>query len=176
MGRRGPKAQPSALKKLGSGRIKNLDEPKFETAIVSCPNWLTGEAKTEWRRVITILSKVPGLLTSVDRSVLASYCQSYARWRQAEHHLEEEGETVTIHGQHGYVAEQVSPWVNISKTYHDSMMKSGREMGFTPSARTGIKLSEPTKPNLGAPNNQASLDPFKPPTSKPPVMRVERKK
>lgn len=167
---------PSSLKKLGSGRIKNLNEPKFETAVISCPNWLTGEAKTEWRRVITVLSKVPGLLTSVDRSVLSSYCQAWGRWKQAEKHLEEEGETVTITGQHGYVAEQVSPWVNISKTYHDAMMRSAREMGFTPSARTGIKLPESTKPNLGAPNNQVSADPFRAPISKPPILRVERKK
>ena len=171
---------PSSLKKLGSGRIKNLNEPKFETAIVSCPNWLTGEAKTEWRRVITVLSKVPGLLTSVDRAVLSSYCQAYARWRQAEKHLEMppkgEGPTVIITGQHGYCAEQVSPWVNISKTYHDAMMKSAREMGFTPSARTGIKVPESTKPNFGVSNNQASADPFRPPTSKPPTLRVERKK
>jgi P27 family predicted phage terminase small subunit len=167
MGRTGRPRKPDAIKKLEGNpghRPLNMAEPRFP-ALISCPNWLTGEGKSEWRRVIGVLSKVPGLLTSVDRSVLASYCQSYARWRQAEHHLEEEGSTVTITGQHGYCAEQPSPWVSISKTYHDAMMRSAREMGFTPSARSGVRVQQPTKP---------PTDVLTPPKSSPPHMVVER--
>jgi P27 family predicted phage terminase small subunit len=147
MSRTGRPRKPDAIKKLEGnpgGRPLNTRAPKFD-AVISCPAWLSKEAKTEWRRIIGVLSKVNGLLTSVDRVVLASYCQSYARWRQAEQHLAKEGQTVTITGQHGYCAEQVSPWVGIAKTYHDAMMRSAREMGFTPSARAGVKLQQPEK-------------------------------
>lgn len=161
MARTGRPRKPDALKRLEGNpghRPLNHDEPKFDS-IVSCPAWLTGEAKTEWRRILGALMKVPGLLMTVDRAVLSSYCQAYARWRQAEKHLEEEGQTVTITGQHGYCAEQVSPWVNISKTYHDAMMKSAREMGFTPAARSSVKVQQPNKP---------TQDPLTPPKSLPP--------
>jgi P27 family predicted phage terminase small subunit len=82
--------------------------------------------------VVTLLSKVPGLLASVDRSVLASYCQAYARWRDAEKRLEEEGKTVMITGQNGNSVAAESPWIVISKAYHHAMMKAAREIGFTP--------------------------------------------
>jgi hypothetical protein len=57
-------------------------------------------------------------------------------------------------------------------------MKSAREIGITPSARTGIKLPQKTSPNLGS-RNQGAADPFKPPASTPPAkvaLHVERKK
>lgn len=161
MGRTGRPRKPDALKRLEGNpghRPLNRDEPKFD-AVISCPAWLTMGAKTEWRRILGALMKVPGLLMTVDRAVLASYCQAYARWRDAEDHVEKDGATITITGQHGYCAEQVSPWVNISKTYHDAMMKSAREMGFTPAARSGVKVQQPNKP---------PQDPLTPPKSLPP--------
>lgn len=181
MGRRGPKAQPSAIKKLGKGRVKNLDEPKFAAGAVSCPAWLTGYAKTEWVRVMRYLSKVDGLIGPVDRSVVASYCQAYARWRDAEIHLVKDTDFIVYaYDKLGQVCGQYpSPWIGISKTYHDAMMKSARELGITPSARMGIKLPQSSAPNLGSQNKQGAADPFKPPTSTPPAkvaLCVERKK
>ena len=105
----------------------------------SCPKWLNERAQGEWLRVVTVLSKVPGLLASVDRSVLASYCKAYACWRDSEERLEEEVRTVMIE-QHGKSVEKASPFVLISKVYHDAMMKAAREVGFTP-AGTDIDLS-----------------------------------
>lgn len=102
----------------------------------SCPSWLDGKARGEWQRVITLFLNVPGLLASVDRSVLASYCQSYARWCEARKRLEEEGQTVMITRQNGNSVAVESPWVNIKKTYCEAMMRYARELEFTPSAKT----------------------------------------
>jgi P27 family predicted phage terminase small subunit len=98
----------------------NLDD-------MGCPSWFDERAQGEWQRVVTTLSKVPGLLASVDRSILISYCENYARWREAEARLEQEGKTVKVDA-----VEYPSPFVLISKTYHDEMMKAARELGFMP--------------------------------------------
>jgi phage terminase small subunit len=32
-----------------------------------------------------------GVLTEVDMAAFAAYCQSYARWKEAQQHIDEEG-------------------------------------------------------------------------------------
>jgi len=101
----------------------------------SCPNWLDKRAQSEWRRVVTVLSKVP---MTVDRTALISYCQAYARLCKAEERLEEEGKTVTIIGKDGVSVEHPSPWVRISKIYRAIMMKAALKLGIIP-PRTDAK-------------------------------------
>jgi len=149
--RTGRPPKPTALKRLAGNpgrRALNDDDLNMPAAsVISCPNWLDEKAQGEWRRITSSLKKVTGLLTSCDRAVLASYCQSWARWRDAEKMIAKEGTTITISGQHGYSATIVSPYVGISKTYHDAMIRSAREMGFTPSARSGVRIvKSPDKP------------------------------
>jgi P27 family predicted phage terminase small subunit len=161
--RTGRPRKPDALKRLEGNpghRPLNHDEPKFD-AVISCPAWLTVGAKTEWRRICKELKAVPGLLMTTDRAVLASYCQYYAGWHEAEVHLAKFGKTVIINGQHGYCAEQASAWVGISKVCHDDMMKSAREMGFTPAARSGVKVQQPSKPTQDLLTPPKSLPPRK---------------
>lgn len=104
MSTRGRKPKPTALKLLegNSGkrplniaelvsercptakpflRSKNTDNKP--TGVPECPDWLEDEAKAEWERVGTILENM-GMLTSVDTTAFAGYCQAYARWREAE--------------------------------------------------------------------------------------------
>jgi phage terminase small subunit len=49
------------------------------------PRELIGEAaRKEWFTVSKQLYEL-GLLTAIDRTALAAYCQAYGRWSQAEH-------------------------------------------------------------------------------------------
>ena len=34
-----------------------------------------------------------GVLTEIDMATFAAYCQSYARWKEAQQHIDEEGST-----------------------------------------------------------------------------------
>src|SRR5690348_9736601 len=64
----------------------------------SCPEMpahLTKEAKREWKRVLPMLLE-RGSVTHADSSVLALYCETFARWLQAKRDVEENGLMVTV--------------------------------------------------------------------------------
>jgi P27 family predicted phage terminase small subunit len=57
------------------------------------PKWLEPEAKKEWRRLARQLEQI-GVLTEVDQAAFASYCQAYARWKEAEEFITQHGTIV----------------------------------------------------------------------------------
>ena len=87
----GRKPKPTAVKKLegNPGKRKlNTKEPNPGKGMPDCPAWLLPEAKTEWIRLSEKLNQM-GVLTEIDRSAFAAYCQSYARWKEAQEHMSE---------------------------------------------------------------------------------------
>ena len=132
----GRKPKPTALKTLegnpGKGKL-NKKEPKPAKGIPICPEWLLAEAKIEWKRLATVMDQM-GVLTEADRAAFAAYCQSYARWKEAQEHIDSEGSTFET--DKGY--QQQTPWVGIANTNQKLMMQAASEFGLTPSARSRI--------------------------------------
>ncbi len=148
MGRRGPAREPTELMLLrgnpGHRRLKK-DEPKPRAGVPDCPDWLTAEAKKEWAKIAVELKEM-GVLTVVDGTALAAYCQAYARWREAEEWINENGSTFIIRDKNGKVKYvQQFPQVAISKSSVQIMHKFLAEFGMTPSSRTRIAIKEPQK-------------------------------
>ena len=87
---RPPKADrdPPQLEGNRGKRAWNHDEPEPPDGIPRCPKHLAPVARTEWRRVARSLHAM-GVLTPIDRAALAAYCQSYAKWVEAETKLKE---------------------------------------------------------------------------------------
>jgi P27 family predicted phage terminase small subunit len=140
----GRKPKPTALKELAGNpgkRSLNKNEPRFG-GIAKCPSHLSKLAKAEWRRVSPEL-EASGLLTSVDRAALAAYCSSWARWVDAEEHLQKDGMAFAS-PKSGYLVP--SPYVSISNTALDAMRKFASEFGMTPSSRSRLHVETPTKP------------------------------
>jgi P27 family predicted phage terminase small subunit len=54
----------------------------------TCPAHLSPSAKAEWKRLSQMLYRL-GVITMLDRAVLAGYCQAYGRWVEAERKLKE---------------------------------------------------------------------------------------
>lgn len=138
---RGPRPKPSALEKLQGNpgkRKPNKREPKPKIKAPACPNHLPLEAKRHWRRTVKILVEL-GIATELDRDVLEQYCACYARWREAEEKIREEGPFLTSEKGVPYQ----SPWLNISLSMMKTMLKLMAELGMTPSSRTRIKSSLP---------------------------------
>ena len=79
--------KPTALKVL-EGRAKGTPsgEPRPILGIPECPEWLMDDAKEERNRVAPELFRL-GLLARIDRTALAEYCQSYAKWKAAEEEI-----------------------------------------------------------------------------------------
>lgn len=139
MAQRGRKPKPTALKVLEGNpgkRPLNEHEPKPEKKAPKCPAWLEPEAKKEWKRMTKTLEAI-GVLTQVDATAFAGYCQAYARWKEAEEFLSKHGTIFKTPS--GYI--QQVPQVSIAQTYLKIMKDFCSEFGLTPAARSRISVS-----------------------------------
>ena len=139
--RGGPKPKPTAIKQLEGNpgkRPLNKNEPKPQGKAI-CPSWLLPDAKKEWRRMSSQLSKL-GLLTSVDQTAFAVYCQAYARWKEAEEILKEKGLTFERKDPDKGEYSQQRPEVAIAHKMMEKIRSFCAEFGLTPSSRSRMSL------------------------------------
>ena len=86
-GTRGPLPKPAALRLLeGNAGKRTLDltagvNPRIE--IPSAPKHLSVEARKEWKRITPFLEEL-GLISGLDRTALALYCQAAGRLAELE--------------------------------------------------------------------------------------------
>ena len=111
------------------------DMPVAPDALPRCPAHLTDVARKEWRRIATPLYRM-GVLSVTDRAALAAYCQTWARWVEAEEHLAK-GPPL-IKAPSGYV--QQSPWLTVANKQLDIMGRFMAELGLSPSARARLRV------------------------------------
>lgn len=132
----GRKPKPTAIKELEGNpgkRELNNNEPKPLKKAPSCPKWLDDEAKKEWKRLSKQMEQL-GILTEVDMTAFAGYCQAYARWKEAEEFVSKHGAIVKTPS--GYW--QQVPQVAIAQKYLGIMKNFCQEFGLTPSSRSRI--------------------------------------
>lgn len=132
----GRKPKHTAIKKLegNPGKRKlNTKEPIPAKGMPECSDWLLLEANKEWERLCDLMNQM-GVLTEVDMAAFVAYCQSYARWKEAQEHIDSEGSTFET--DKGY--QQQTPWVGIANTNQKLMLQAASEFGLTPSSRSRI--------------------------------------
>ena len=135
---RGRKPMPTAMKVMMGNPGKrpiNGREPRPGPAIPTCPSHLSPTGKAEWKRLARQLQQL-GILSQLDRSVLAAYCQSYGRWVEAERKLKETPPLLKTPA--GYV--QPSPWLAISNKAVELMHKFAAELGLSPASRSRVTI------------------------------------
>ena len=146
---RGRKPTPTRIKKLHGNpgrRPLNAGEPHPEPAIPSPPEFLSDDAKREWERVSKQLFRL-GLLSQLDRTSLAAYCQAYGRWKQAEAALAELARRDQL--SHGLMIKTSNgnlvqnPLVGTANKAMSEMMRYAVEFGMTPSARSRVDAHVP---------------------------------
>jgi P27 family predicted phage terminase small subunit len=111
----------------------NRAEPIPPEGTPDCPEHLSDEAKAEWHRLVDTLVDM-GVISIVDRAVLAAYCQAYGRWVEAEEKLKET--PLLFKTPSGYV--QQSPWLNIANRQMELMGRYMAEIGLTPASRSRV--------------------------------------
>jgi P27 family predicted phage terminase small subunit len=128
--------KPNALKLLegnpGKRPIKKGPDNKADK--LHCPAWLNIEAKREWKKIVPYLKKA-GFINNGDKAVLASYCQNYARWKQAETALD--NEDLKVIGRAGYMP---NPLAKMSAQYHAMMNTAIKKLGLSPSDRANLDM------------------------------------
>lgn len=141
---RGRKPKPPALRIIEGNRgkrpIPEVIEPRKSDRPPKCPAWLAPEAKKEWRRIVAKLHEI-GLLSDLDTAPLAAYCQSYARYIEAEEFISENGSTETRTGKYG-IAKVLRAEVYMSKIHLSFIRQLVSEFGLSPSARARMVLPQ----------------------------------
>ena len=143
----GRKPKPTALKLVTGNpghRPLNKHEAKPTLSEPTPPEFLSTDAKVEWGRVVGTLYTV-GLMTELDRAVLAAYCQAYGRWAQAERALsrmadKDEFNKALMVKTHNGTAIQ-NPLVGTANKAKADMVKYALEFGMSPSSRSKVNAT-----------------------------------
>jgi len=98
------------------------------------------DAKEEWDRIATELNRI-GLLTVVDRTALAGYCQSYAQWKDAVAWIKKHGQVYPLKDDKGNVkCLQQFPQVGIANQCLKQIRAFCGLFGLDPSSRARLEL------------------------------------
>jgi P27 family predicted phage terminase small subunit len=116
----------------GCRRIRPEPTPASAPKFPSPPAHLSEYAAHEWQRVGPELYRL-GLLTILDQTSFACYCQSYGLWRMAEERLSQED--FVVPGERHKVA---NPLLKIACQSTRDLIRFGSEFGLTPSARARV--------------------------------------
>ena len=139
---RGRKPVPTALTILRGNpgkRPLNDREPAPQAKAPPCPRHLNKPARAEWKRMAKRLIK-NRLLTEIDGTALALYCDAYARWVDAKAEVEASGYVVKT-----ALGNPIqNPYLAIVNKAHEQVSKMLVEFGMTPSSRSRAVVSKPT--------------------------------
>lgn len=118
----------------------NPNEPDYPVKIPEPPQHLNNLGRAEWDLMSKEFGK-QGLLAQVDKACLASYCQLYGRWSQAEADLNKS--TLLIKTTSGNIIQ--NPLLGIANTALKLMNKCLLEFGMSPASRSKVSARKSKK-------------------------------
>lgn len=138
MGARGPIAMADNVRALrgNPGRRESPKALKLPPGSPTAPADLAAEAKAEWDRIVPSLD-ARGLLATVDRGVIASYCRAWAHACVAETALESGLVRIDSNGE-----ERKSPAWQIWREATALAAALAKELLLTPNARLRATMPE----------------------------------
>jgi len=121
---------------------RNNDEPEPDVVenVPDPPEFLSDTAKEEWYSISVKLHNI-GVLTDIDLSMLALYCQAYGRWVDAEKKITPAN--MVVKTKNGNPIN--NPYLNIANTSMRDCHRYLAEFGMTPSSRTKIRVDGSAK-------------------------------
>lgn len=142
---KGRKPKPTQIK-LVSGNPGRRPLPKGEAnpprELPRPPAFIQGTARKEWWRIGRLLYDA-GLLTKIDAPALTAYCQTYARWCEAEEEIRRTGTVIkSTKGQ-----PMMSPFLKVANIAWQQWTRMLTEFGMTPSSRPRAAVTAPKKLN-----------------------------
>jgi P27 family predicted phage terminase small subunit len=141
VGSRGPLPKPTSIRSMKAGGLSRrslADVPADEFGIATMPQWLSKEAKAFWRRNAPELDR-RGLLTGLDENMFAVLCESWARLREMDRRIEQDGPVIV--GPRGGV--RVHPLTNARSRLQRSVMQDMQSFGMSPASRARIQVTPP---------------------------------
>ena len=136
--RAGRKPKPTHLKLLAGNpgkRPLNESEPQpvpiEETP--TPPAWMSGEARAKWALEFPKLVR-NNMITDVDLTAFARYCQAFGRMVVAESMVAKQGDVMIAPS--GFPIQ--NPYLAIANKAFEQMIKLETEFGMTPSSRSRV--------------------------------------
>lgn len=151
MGQRGPKPKHPSLKILGAGSVtsgRKQSAGRVRKGIPPRPPELTGEAAAEWDHVAVELESA-GLLSVVDRGILAAYCLAVADMLAARDAINREGRWLKVPIQSSKGAKLGTrtvehPAVKLIDRASARVQKLAHELGLSASSRARLECDTAT--------------------------------
>ena len=142
MGKRGPAPKPTAIKRIaGTYRpdrsAANEPQPEIPERTPSVPSHLSEAARAEWYRVAKELHGL-GLLTRIDVTALAAYCETFATWVEALDKCREMG--LIVKSPNGFPIQ--NPYLSVASQAEKRMRQWLGEFGMTPSSRSRVSVPQ----------------------------------
>lgn len=133
----GPPPTPRGLRVLrGNPGKRRLPKTELRpTPGASCPSDLSAAARTEWKRLEPELLRL-GILTRIDRALLAAYCDAWSDFVWAVKQTRG-GRRTTIAGNG---TEIPHPAMTIKSQASERLRKLAAEFGFSPAARMRLEF------------------------------------
>lgn len=134
----GPRPKPTHLKLLqGNPGHRPLpeNEPEPDGDLFAPPERMPARQQAIWRKCIA--DAPPGLLKQLDTNVLERYCAAKASFDKANHEVDRLGEVVNGPGNQP----MQNPYLSIRNNSAKQMRACSDELGFSPAARTRVKVS-----------------------------------
>lgn len=129
MGIRGPLPKKAPVR-----RNKRVYTGRMPVSRPTMPRELTGEARTEWRRIVPELEEA-GLLSKVDRALLYRYCLAWADYCDLTDQISKTGRLVR--GTRGLIRNPL--WL-LRSDVESNLAEMMRQLGLTPVARLRIGI------------------------------------
>jgi P27 family predicted phage terminase small subunit len=90
MGKRGPAPLPTNIVRLtgnpGKRALNTYEPTPIDKSPPDPPSFLDAYALAEWNKVCAGLNAM-GVLTKIDKAILAAYCDSYSLWKRCAERL-----------------------------------------------------------------------------------------
>lgn len=144
---RGRRAAPAQAKIIQGNFRADRDShgPQVEINLPPCPKWLPRAAKKHWDELGRQLVAT-GLLSVIDGDIFAAHCDTVAKFEEVTKKLKTLEQAIDSTPQ-GYQVQSVL--FTIRSKLLEQLVKTGREFGMTPAARSGLKAQAQQQLPLG---------------------------
>ncbi|MCH7381167.1 phage terminase small subunit P27 family [Acinetobacter higginsii] len=166
MSRTGRPPKPLQEKILSGSRVRNDRDEDAQVANAAvdlgmppCPSWVKGAAKKHWDVLGPKLVQA-GLLSVVDGDVFGLHCDNIAAYEQVCEKLKEFDDWIAT-TPNGFVIQ--SAWLQIRNKLQELIIKTAREFGLTPAARSNVKINKQQQQDLfgAGQSTETDNDPYK---------------
>lgn len=100
------------------------------------PTWLGKAASKKWDDLVPLLERMQ-ILTIADADIIAAYCQSWQRWREADADLEKNG--FTLPSASG--SPKANPAISVRREMMIRIQALGDRLGLNPEARKSLNVA-----------------------------------